>query len=107
MKFLLLAAACNTVANLLLKVASNADGARASFLHPAFIAGAGCFGLGLLAFLQALKSVQLSIAYPLMSSISFVLVIACSILLFREHLSPLQLAGVGMIIAGIFLVHSA
>jgi len=62
------------------------------------------FGLGFFFWLFVLSKIQLNIAYPIMTSLNFCLVIVGSWFFFREELSSLQILGIGLIILGIYLL---
>ena len=70
------------------------------------IAGFGCYGASLLAWLIALSRYPLSLAYPLLG-ISYVLVYVVAgawPLVLAEPLSEARTAGIAMIMAGVVLV---
>ena len=62
------------------------------------------FGVAFFFWLFVLSKVQLNIAYPIITSLNFCLVILGSWFLFKEQLSHLQILGIGFIILGIFLL---
>ena len=68
------------------------------------IGGVLCFGLALAAYNFVLGRINLSVAYPINTSLGYVLVILASWLLFRENLSLVQVGGIGLIVAGVWLV---
>lgn len=72
------------------------------------IAGFGCYGLSLLAWLIALSQYPLSFAYPLLS-ISYVLVYLAAAAWPRlaEPLSETRTVGIAMVMAGVVLVASS
>lgn len=73
------------------------------FTNPFVLGGfAFVFG-GALFWLAVLSRWPLSLAYPLLS-ISYIIGIGLSVLFFREKVSLVQLLGVFVIIAGVFLV---
>jgi multidrug transporter EmrE-like cation transporter len=107
----------NALANILLKVSAlrleakakelgQAVGALGQYLEPVFIAGALSFVLALVAYRRALQSVPLSIAYPIMTSCGYIIVLGASFFLLRESLSVKQMAGIGLLIAGVWLTSS-
>ncbi|MCA9757848.1 MAG: cation transporter [Candidatus Eisenbacteria bacterium] len=116
---LITALLCNAAANLLVKYgmlrrvrledAANAattaggPGWIAQFLDPYFILGIICFGLNLLAYSLALKHFRLSLAYPIMVSGGYAIILLVSWFVFREKLSMTQLGGVGLILTGLWL----
>ena len=62
------------------------------------------FTTGGLLFARGLSRMKLSVAQPVFSATIFLMVTACSVLVFHEQLSILQLAGMATIIGGIVLV---
>lgn len=68
------------------------------------LAGVGCFGLALLAYSAALTKFQLSVAYPIMTSVGFVVVGAASYLWFKEDLGAMRIVGMLVILVGVYLV---
>ncbi len=63
---------------------------------------AGAFLAGL-SWLAALTKLPLSYAYPVFASLTFVLVISLSAILFQETITPPKAIGIGLIIAGIVI----
>jgi multidrug transporter EmrE-like cation transporter len=105
----------NAVAQLLLKAGTNAVGhfefsagnvvpvgMKLAF-QPYIIAGIGCYLASLVVWLMALSRVQVSIAYPMLS-IGYVLNAIAAWYLFGESVSPMRLAGIGIIIVGVYIV---
>lgn len=112
--YLLLATAVvfNGVANVLMKLgmkdAPSAQGAGdivKHYLHSwPVIVGLFLFALNVLAYTQALTKIPLSVAYPVMVSLTGVIVIAGSAMLFKEDISPVQWLGFALIIGGVICV---
>ena len=73
-------------------------------LHPAFVAGLILFGLNVFAYQGALRTLKLSVAYPIMVSGGYLLILLASVFLFQERLAAPQYAGIILILAGIWLV---
>lgn len=105
---------CNAAANILMKYsaaratvppadASLMERALARF-HPAFIAGLLLFAVNVFAYQASLRSLRLSIAYPIMVSGGYLIILLASWFLFQERLGLVQYFGVGFIIAGIWMV---
>jgi len=72
---------------------------------------AGFFVLGLLIgifntyfFTKALKSINLSIAYPVFSALSICMIMLVSALIFHESIKMIHIIGAGVIIVGITLM---
>lgn len=68
------------------------------------MAGLFLFGVGFFLWIFILSRFQLNLAYPIVVSINFIFIAICSRLLFQEHLSPLQIFGILIIIIGVLLV---
>ena len=108
MVYWLLAAAlvCNAVANIFIKLGSEqfSNGLRVLFQHPwqmfsngYFFAGLLFFALALVLYAQVLAKMNLSIAYPIMTSLGFVIVVGFSVLALKEQLFWWQWLGSAMI----------
>lgn len=110
--FLAAALVLNAAANLLIKYSAArypaAPGAGAAALQAyfsvPFAAGVICFGLNLLAYTQALKKLPLSLAYPLMVSIGYFIILVVSWSLFGERLAPVRYAGAGLMLVGLWML---
>ena len=70
------------------------------------LSGIFSFGLALLTYSYVLSKVNLSVAYPIMTSVGFIIVVLFSVLYLSERLIPLQILGIVLIIAGVWLVAS-
>jgi drug/metabolite transporter (DMT)-like permease len=81
----------------------NAAGLRALLVSPVVLGGLVLFGLSAVVWLFALSRTQLSFAYPF-AALSYVLIVAFSVIVLHEHVPPLRWAGVGLIVSGIVLV---
>lgn len=68
------------------------------------LVGLALFGLNVIAYTQALTKIPLSVAYPIMVSMSFLIIISGSALLFKEAISTMQWLGFAMIIGGVICV---
>ncbi len=73
-------------------------------LNPFALLGIGCFGISFMFLSAALTKTDLSVAYPVMSGLVYVLVLAVSVLLFSEQVTVLRIAGMAVILLGIWLV---
>jgi multidrug transporter EmrE-like cation transporter len=69
-------------------------------VNPWVISALAAAFLGMLSWMLALGRVDLSYAYPF-TSLSFVLVLLASAMLFREPVTAAKLAGMALIVAGI------
>jgi multidrug transporter EmrE-like cation transporter len=94
----------NAVAQLLLKAGTNAMplGVRLA-IEPHILGGLACYVVSVVIWVIALSRVPVSIAYPMLS-IGYVVNALAAWYLLGETLTPMRLAGIGIIIAGVFLV---
>jgi small multidrug resistance pump len=71
-----------------------------------FVVGLICFGLNLVAYQYALQKLQISIAYPIMVTCGYVIIVlvASTSTRMHERLVPMQWAGVVLILVGVILV---
>lgn len=112
--FLALALLGNAAANILIKYSmsraperiagSSWLGRAALFLQPIYLAAICLFGLNLIAYSIALKTLRISVAYPVMVSGGYLLILLAGWFVFHERLSPAQYAGIGLIMTGLWLV---
>ncbi len=111
---LILAIVLNAVANILMKASSmNKEAAgiegliRGVLLNPWFIGGLTSFGFALIAYRFVLgKGMKLSVAYPIMTTCGFAIVIFASRIFFHEELNTVQWIGIALLVAGIWLIAS-
>lgn len=102
----------NGVANVLMKMGMKDTPANQGagemikhYLHSwPVIVGLFLFALNVLAYTQALTKIPLATAYPVMVSLTGVIVIAGSALLFKEEISFVQWVGFALIIVGVVCV---
>ena len=71
------------------------------FTEPYLVAGVACFGIALAFYSVALTKFELSVAYPLMTSVGLLLVFGFSILGFKESLHLSKIVGTLLILAGV------
>jgi multidrug transporter EmrE-like cation transporter len=116
--FLSIALLLNAAANLLIKFAANRAeqaaaagtlgtglaGVVATYLNPYFVAGLLCFGLNVLIYSQALKKIPISVAYPVMVSLGYLIILAVSFFLFEEKLTAPRYLGAGLMLFGLWLL---
>jgi multidrug transporter EmrE-like cation transporter len=105
---LVVAILLNVAGQLLLKraaMAGSAPGAAAHkvFLSVWFIGGAGSLGASMLLWVLVLRALPLTLVHPFTGAV-FILVPLASHLLWKEPLPRTRLAGICIIIAGIYLV---
>lgn len=94
----------NAAAQLLLKAGTNAMplGLRLA-VEPHILGGLACYAVSVVVWVIALSRVPVSIAYPMLS-IGYVVNAFAAWQLLGESLSALRLAGIGVIVAGVFMV---
>ena len=93
-----------TAAQLFLKAGTNATPVGLGLaLEPRILAGVGCYAVSLIVWILALSKTPVSIAYP-MVSIGFALNAALAWWLLGEAVTPMRMAGIGVIIVGVVRV---
>lgn len=105
----------NAIAQLLLKAGSGAladidlragnalaIAGRLVFNLP-IIAGLACYALSVVVWILALARVEVSVAYPMLS-VGYVVNAVAAWWFFGENLSGARLAGIGIILVGVWLV---
>ncbi len=105
----------NAVAQLLLKAGTNAVGHFHFTLEnlvpvglrlatqPFIVGGMVCYAISLVVWIMALSRVEVSIAYPMLS-VGYVLNAIAAWYFFGEAVTPMRLAGIGIIILGVYVV---
>ena len=82
------------------------DGVLAQFLSGYTIAGLAAYAVGAICYIVAIKRIPVSIAFPSVA-LSYVLVAIAAHLLWNEALGWQQFAGIGLIAAGILVLHAS
>jgi multidrug transporter EmrE-like cation transporter len=102
--FLLAGVLLNAGAQLLLKAGTNAQplGLRLA-IEPHILAGLACYVVSVVVWVVGLSKVPVSIAYPMLS-IGYVVNAIAAYYLLGEAVTPMRLAGIGVIIFGVFMV---
>ncbi len=109
-----LAITLNALANILVKASAlkkdeqTAAGLIQGFLlNPWLIAGLASFGLAFLAYRYVLSTgIPLSVAYPIMTTLGFAIVLLASRFFFQETLNGLQWGGIGFLVVGLWMIAS-
>jgi len=110
---LLLTVVLTAVANILLKYSaihhqSEAVGIVANLRElattPTLVIGITCLGLAVIAYAVALRGINLSVAYPVMTTSVVVLVTAFSAIFFGESFTLVKSVGTVIVIAGVILL---
>jgi len=102
--YILVAVVLGTVAQLFLKAGTNAApvGLGLAF-EPRILAGLACYAVSMVVWILALSKTPVSVAYP-MTALGFALNAMLAWWLLGEAVTPMRMAGIGVIIAGVFLV---
>ena len=104
---------CNAVANILIKVGMMkvSEAARdtigmikGAVFSPAIIAGISFFVVALGGYSYILSKLNLSIAYPIMTSLGYMIVILASWLFLHETITWIQIVGFCLILSGVWCV---
>ena len=82
------------------------DGLLAHALSPFIIGGLAAYGIAAVCYIAAIKRIPVSIAFPTVA-ISYVLVAIAAHLLWQEPLGWQQFLGIGLIAAGILVLHAS
>ena len=105
----------NAAAQLLLKAGTNAIGAFEFTAgnvapvgwkiatEPFILTGIGCYVVSVVVWILALSRVEVSLAYPMLS-LGYVVNAIAAWYLFGEAVTPGRLAGIGIIVIGVFIV---
>ena len=101
---ILLGVLLNAAAQLLLKAGTNAMplGLRLA-IEPHILGGLACYVVSVVVWVVALSRVPVSIAYPMLS-IGYVVNAIAAWYLLGEAVTPMRMAGIGVIILGVFMV---
>ena len=113
----LLSAGITVVANLVLRAGLDRAGGFPARLpdvpmglvrlarQPLFDAGGVLYVLAMLVWFRVIATQPLSVAYPIVMSLNFILVTLGAVLLFRESFSAAKLIGLVVVLAGILIVN--
>ena len=101
---ILLGVLLNAAAQLLLKAGTNAVplSVRLAF-EPHILGGLACYVVSVVVWIVALSRVPVSIAYPMLS-IGYVVNAVAARYLLGEAVTPMRIAGIAVIILGVFIV---
>jgi multidrug transporter EmrE-like cation transporter len=102
--YIAVAVLLGTGAQLLLKAGTNTTPVGLGLaLEPRIIAGIACYAVSLVVWILALAKTPVSVAYP-MVSLGFALNALLAWWLLGEAVTPMRMAGIGIIIVGVILV---
>ena len=102
----------NSTANILMKLGAkqiggfsfSLDGIKAFLSSTIIWAGLICFGFALFFYTYVLSKLNLSVAYPLITSLGFVIVTFFSIFYFHEVITWVQIAGMVLVVLGLYMI---
>lgn len=102
----------NSGAHIIMKYSTRISGFWARNINPLgeppipllFIAGALSFAVSIIFYLLVLKTAQLSIAFSVLTSLNYIIIILYSVFCFRDRLRPLQYFGLVLIFVGLFFL---
>lgn len=77
---------------------------RLLFRHWPLLLGLGCFALNVVFYSFALQKLPVSVAYPVMVTTGFAIIVTVASLMLDERLSTVQWVGVAAILIGVTLV---
>ena len=100
---LLLKAGSGALAGIELRAANAMAIAGRLVLNPPIIAGLVCYAVSVVVWILALSRVEVSVAYPMLS-VGYVVNAVAAWWLFGESLSATRIAGIGVILIGVWLV---
>lgn len=103
--FLLLAAVFAAIGQVLFKSGAHGRVHWLEFINPAVIGGLGLYGLSTLLWIYCLSKLPLRVVYPY-TALTFVLVYIGAYLVFGEKPGTRGIAGVALVLAGLFLINS-
>jgi multidrug transporter EmrE-like cation transporter len=78
----------------------------ALFKQPLFIVAVAFYGASMLSWLRVLSTEPLSVAYPVLAALTFVLVTVAGVTLFAEPLGARKIGGLIAIVMGLYLISS-
>jgi multidrug transporter EmrE-like cation transporter len=100
---LLLKAGAGSLADVELRASNALAIAGRLVFNVPIIAGLCCYALSVVVWILALARVEVSVAYPMLS-VGYVVNALAAWWLFNENLSGTRIAGIGIILVGVWLV---
>ena len=91
---------------LLFKIGASGREAISSFFNAWLFSGLVAYALGTLLWIYALSKVRLTVVYPF-TALTFVLVYLFGVLILHEPTTGKALAGVALVLGGLFLISTA
>lgn len=77
------------------------------FLNPTFVFGLFLYGVSMLTWFKVMAMEALSISYPILVGLSFIGVTIGAVILFRESIPPVKIAGIAVVFIGIVIISRA
>ena len=71
---------------------------------PLVLIAIASYGFGVIFYMFMLSRLDLSFLYPVMTALGLVLASIVSTVILREHISAVRLAGIALMVGGVFLV---
>lgn len=106
--FIFIASLFSTLGNLLIKKSRNITSDIfpdfLNFVNTLFVIALVCYCLNLYFFMRSLEFFPVSVGYPLLASLGFIMLAISASVLFGESLSIIQFSGLLTIIIGIFML---
>jgi quaternary ammonium compound-resistance protein SugE len=97
-----LAGAASAGATFLIKLSHQAGAGAARYLW--LLAACAVYGIGFVCYAQALKRLDISVAYPVMTAMTIATLTAIGTLVLAEALTPAKLLGLGLLMSGVVLI---
>jgi len=97
-------ALCAAAGQVMFKLGASGAKALPDFINLGVAGGLAAYGVGTLLWIYCLSKAPLTAAYPY-TALTFVLVYLASALLLKEAVPMSALAGIGLVIAGLFLIN--
>lgn len=94
---------CAALGHVLLKMGAHRAETLSHFLNAWILIGLFAYGVGTLLWIYALSRMPLTVAYPF-TALTFALVYLAGVFLFGEPVTPRTMAGLALILGGLFLI---
>jgi drug/metabolite transporter (DMT)-like permease len=97
---------CAAAGQIAFKLGATGRTAPLEFVNIWIVGGLGLYGVGTLLWIWCLSRLPLTVVYPF-TALTFVIVYVAGLLAFHEPVSLRALAGVGLVLGGLYLILSA
>ena len=88
----------------LLKTGAGAPDIVSQVLAPATLVGLMFYGAATVCYMQAIRKIPITVAFPSIS-LSYIVILVLGVIVFGESLSAAKVAGTGLIMAGVWLLN--